>query len=133
MAARVFVYLAALTIFIVSAASRAGSIIEVEGILVVTECRGADYRQISMGDSDTATIEKAAGCARMGAPVAIFVQHGNDVRLYKLASPAKNLAGYIAQHARLTGPEIAPQVVLPDKLEIRTRSGWIEVATTSVM
>jgi hypothetical protein len=70
---------------------------------------------------------------RMGAPVAVLTDGENGGRLYTLVSPSKSLARYIARYARLTGKEIAPRIVVPQKLEIRTPNGWIEVPTSSMM
>jgi hypothetical protein len=107
--------------------------IQVEGLLVVTECRGANYQQISTNSVSRSIIEIAASCVRMGAPVAVLTDGENGDRLYTLVSPSKSLARYIARYARLTGKEIAPRIVVPQKLEIRTPNGWIEVPTSSMM
>ena len=128
-------WLCALTLLggVCTTASFAEVSIQVEGLLVVTECRGADYRQISTSSATRSIIEIAASCVRMGAPVAVLTDPKLGGRLYTLVSPSKSLARYIARYARLTGKEIASRVVVPQKLEIRTTSGWIEVPTTSMM
>ena len=128
-------WLCALTLLggVCTTASFAEVSIQVEGLLVVTECRGADYRQISTSIATRSIIEIAASCVRMGAPVAVLTGPKLGGRLYTLVSPSKSLARYIARYARLTGKEIASRVVVPQKLEIRTTSGWIEVPTTSMM
>ena len=105
--------------------------ITVEGLLVVTDCRGVSYQQIRL--AEPALLEIAAGCAKRGVPLAILVGGKNSGMLYTLVSPAPILAEHLANPARMTGQEIAPRVVIPSKLEIRTDSGWVEVATTTMM
>ena len=67
-------WLCALTLLdgVCTTASFAEVSIQVEGLLVVTECRGADYRQISTSSATRSIIEIAASCVRMGAPVAVL-------------------------------------------------------------
>ena len=105
--------------------------IEVEGLLVVSDCRGVSYRQISL--SEPALLEIAAGCAKRGVPLAVLVGDRDNGVLYTLVSPSPLLSGYLAKPVRLTGEEIAPRVVVPERLEIRTETGWEEVATTTMM
>ena len=132
--ARPLLYVVALLAFTWGPVSHGGGVrIQVEGLLVVTECRGADYHQISMNTTNRSTIEIAASCVRMGAPVAVLTTTESGTQLYTLVSPSKSLAQYIARYARLTGKEIAPHVVIAQKLEIRTADGWMEIPTTSMM
>ena len=105
--------------------------IEVQGLLVVTDCRGISYRQNSL--AEPGLLEIAVGCAKRGVPLAILVADGNNDVLYTLVSPSPLLAEHLAKPARMTGQEIAPRVVIPDKLEIKTETGWEEVATTTMM
>ena len=48
--------------------------VEVEGILVVSGCQGASYRQISL--TEPAKLEIAAACAKRGVPLALLVGEG---------------------------------------------------------
>lgn len=105
--------------------------VQVEGILVVSGCQGASYRQISL--TEPAKLAIAAACAKRGVPLALLVGEGDSGELYTLVAPSPLLAEHLAKQARMTGHEIAPRVVIPQKLEIKTGAGWEEVATTTMM
>ena len=120
-----------LTLFLLLSPAVRADTIEVEGLLVVSDCRGVSYQQISL--TEPALLDIAAGCAKRGVPLAVLVGDKETGVLYTLVSPSPLLSQYLAKPARLTGEEIAPRVVIPEKLEIRTESGWEEVATTMMM
>lgn len=99
--------------------------LEVEGLLVVTQCDG-----VSTGQWKESARPAAERCARAGVPLAVKSKRGT---FYTVAAPSPLLASHIARRVRLSGEEIAPRVVIPDKLEVETESGWREVPTTSMM
>lgn len=121
-----------LTVLTAALAFAADDKVHIEGLLVVTDCPGAEYQKLGM-KVDNAVIERAAACAKSGVPVALLVGTQPNGELYTLVSPSPLIAPHIAKRARLSGEEIAPHVIIPDKLEIETDTGWQEIRTTTMM
>ena len=105
--------------------------VEVEGILVVSGCQRASYRQISLTEPEN--LEIGTACAKRGVPLTLLVGAGDRGELYTLVAPSPLLAEHLTKKTRMKGQEIAPQVVIPEKLEIKTGASWEEVATTTMM
>ncbi len=123
--------IALIALLVGSPVATAGELLEVEGVLVVTGCAGASVDQLARAEPPPPDIlDRASACAKMGMPVAVL-SHGT---LFTLASPAAMLARHIAKPARLSGEEVAPRVIVPERLEVETEpDGWREVATTTMM
>ena len=118
----------ALVCLLLSCTARADTV-ALEGLLVVSDCRGASHQQLTL--SEPGLLEIAIGCAKRG--VAVLVGDRTSGVLYTLVSPSPLLAEHLAKPVRVTGQEIAPRVVIPEKLEIKTGAEWEEVATTTMM
>ncbi|MBS35924.1 MAG: hypothetical protein CMO26_08380 [Thiotrichales bacterium] len=107
--------------------------VSIEGLLVVIECRAANYQQIRLGDTSPELVQAATTCARTGAPLAVLVNPKSNPVLYTLVAPSEDLFAYIAHHIRLTGEEISAGLIVPSNLEVKTHDGWMQVVTTSMM
>lgn len=122
--------IALIAVLVGSPVVTAGELLEVEGVLVVTGCAGASVDDLARAEPPPDILDRASACAKMGMPVAVL----SDGTLFTLASPAAMLARHIAKPARLSGEQVAPRVIVPEKLEVETEpDGWREVATTTMM
>ncbi len=115
--------------------SLAGETVTVEGVLVDMQCYVLNKSRLS-GDMK-ADRQVLAACptepAKSGMPVAIWNGQVAGGELTTLASPASMLAEHLAKPARLTGELIAPRIIKPTRLEIKTPDGWVEVPTTAML
>jgi len=108
-----------------------GPQVSVSGVLVDTRCYSADQRNVNdehyMGASKVKGC--ATACAKMGIPVAML----DGGTLFTVAAPAPALAPYMAKQARMTGIEVSPGVVMPTKVEVKTKSGWKRIQAKGMM
>jgi len=121
-----------LGLFAVPMVTMAGEV-TVEGLLVDTRCYGMSQDNIGQDHKGGELKGCATACAKMGIPVALLKdgQAGGD--LYVLSSPAPMVADHMAKEARLVGDEIAPGLVIPKKLEVKSGDAWEEVQTSAMM
>ncbi len=125
----------ALCFLVLPLSSLAGETVTVEGVLVDVQCYVLNKLKLS---GDTAADRRLlATCpaepAKAGMPVAIWNGQVAGGELTTLASPASMLAEHLAKPARLTGELIAPRIIKPTRLEIKTPDGWVEVPTTAML
>jgi len=115
--------------------SLAGETVTVEGVLVDMQCYVLNKSRLT-GDM-AADRRVLAACpaepAKAGIPVAVWNGRVAGGELITVASPAYLLADHLAKPARLTGELIAPRIVKPTKLEVKTPDGWLEVPTTAML
>ena len=125
----------ALCALVLPLSSLAGETITVEGVLVDVQCYVLNKSKLS-GDM-AADRRVLAACpaepAKAGMPVAVWNGRVAGGELTTVASPAYLLAEHLAKPARLTGELIAPRIVKPTKLEVKTSDGWVEVPTTAML
>lgn len=98
----------------------------VEGTLVDTKCylAGGDKGNDHMGMKNC-----GSECAKTGSPLGVLTSTG---KYYTLAAPAPQLADYIGQTVRATGP-IKSATILADKIEVKKGDKWEEVKFDSAM
>lgn len=98
----------------------------IEGTLVDTKCylaggaKGNDHMGMKNCGSD---------CAKSGTPLGVLTSAG---KYYTLAAPAPQLADYVGQTVRATGP-IKSATILADKVEVKKGDKWEEVKFDSAM
>ena len=115
--------------------SPAGETVTVEGVLVDVQCYVLNKSKLSgaMAADRRVLATCPAEPAKAGIPVAVWNGRVAGGELITVASPAYLLADHLAKPVRLTGELIAPRIVKPTKLEVKTLDGWVEVPTTAML
>ena len=108
------------------------SVKRVEGVLVVVDCRKASVRVLA-NSPQSHELAVARECVKMGAPLAVLMGTGDEYVLYTLALSPPTLAEFIAEHVIVEGVEMAPRVLLPERIRAKVKETWIDVPITSVM
>ncbi len=118
------------------AATKSDNIDSFTGTLVDTKCHtmmpeaNAGNEHIVMKEGEKVKMPNCAtACANQGIPVAILDKDGNQ---HVLAVPAGQLADHMAKETRIEGKKMSG-VIIPEKIEVKDKSGWKEVKLATMM
>ena len=98
----------------------------IEGTLVDTKC----YLAGGAKGNDHMGMKNCGGeCAKSGSPLGVLTSAG---KYYTLAAPSPQLADYVGQPVRATGP-VKSGTILADKVEVKKGDKWEQVKFDSEM
>jgi len=99
----------------------------VEGTLVDAKCYLSDNRNTGTDHGDM----KGCGpmCLKMGSPAAVLAA---DKTVYTIAAPASDLADYVGQTVRVTGP-VTSGVILAQTAEVNRSGSWQPIKLSGMM
>lgn len=113
----------------------AAEMITVEGVLVDVQCFAINKSKLK-GDpqADRSLLSTCSPeAAKSGVPVVVWNGLVSGGELITVSAPAYLLAEHLSLPVRVEGELIAPRIVKPEKLEVKTPEGWIEVRTRAML
>lgn len=103
-----------------------GDVLQVSGTLVDSRCYGMDKSHIS-NDHDLPEghiVACGTACARRGFPVAVVEGGAEDGAVWMLLANAQALADYVSATVRVEGTFRDTGILIPTRIELKTRDGW---------
>ncbi|NND71202.1 MAG: hypothetical protein HKN43_06455 [Rhodothermales bacterium] len=107
-------------------AFKQGDAIEISGTLVDTRCFAENTNNIGNDHDRSEGHIQACGtaCARLGFPVAVVTGGLKDGKVWVLLTNPQAMADYIAAPVRVSGTVGDNGIVIPERVELKTTSGW---------